>query len=91
MPKQTQPRKIKVPVNAPMVLVTLNSMLRVRKQELQVLVEAGQAYAKSIRLDPAKDYRFAVEGDKVYAIEQTVEQKIAQLQAAQGKVAEAKE
>lgn len=81
MPKQTT-KKIKVPVNAPMVLVTLNNMLRMRRQELQAMVEAGQAYAKSVRLDPAKDYRFSVEGDKVYAIEQTAEQ---------GKVAEEKE
>ena len=91
MPKQSkQPRKIEVPVNAPMVLVGLNNMLRMRRQELQALVEAGQAYAKSIRLDPAKDYRFAVEGDKVYAFEQTPEQQLAQM-AAQEKVAEKQE
>ena len=56
MPKQPkQPRKIEVPVNAPMVLVGLNNMLRMRRQEIQVLVEGGQAYARSVGLDPATD------------------------------------
>ena len=92
MPKQTQPRKIKVPVNTPIVLVTINNMLRVRRQELQAMVEAGQAYAHSVRLDPAKDYRFSVEGDKVYAIEVTeaMREQLAQ-QAVQGRAAETKE
>lgn len=84
MPKQTaeQPVKIEVPVTAPTVLVTLNGMLRTRRQELQVLVESGQAYANSVGLDPAKDYRFVVEDEKVYAVEQ---------EAPTVKVAEAKE
>lgn len=69
MPKRTA-KKVKVPPTAPMVLVTCNAMIRQKRQELQAIVEAGQAYAKSVRLDPAKDYRFVVEGDKVYAIEQ---------------------
>jgi len=79
MPKKTaQPRKVKVPTNAPMVLVTINNMLRMRRQELQAVIEAGQAYARSVRLDPTKDYRFEVEGDKVYAIEQAVQEKVAE-------------
>ena len=95
MPKQSskQPRKIKVLPNTPMVLVSINNMLRTRRQELQALVEAGQAYAKSVRLDPAKDYRFAVEGENVYAFEVTAamrEQQVAQM-AVQGKAAETKE
>lgn len=68
MPKQA--KKIKVPPQAPAVLVTLNAKIRAIRQELGALVEAGQAYAKSVRLDPAKDYRFIAEGEKVYAIEQ---------------------
>lgn len=70
MPKQTTAKKVKVPVNAPMVLVTLNTKVRQLRQELAALIEAGQAYARTIRLDPSKDYRFVVEGEKVYAIEQ---------------------
>ena len=61
--------KVKVPNDAPMVLVTINAMIRARRQELQALIESGQAYAKSVRLDPAKNYRFSAEGDKVYATE----------------------
>ncbi len=65
-----QAKKVKVPNNAPSVLVTLNGMINRKRQELVALIESGQAYAKSVRLDPAKDYRFVVEGDRVYAIEQ---------------------
>ncbi len=68
MPKQT--KKVKVPNQAPSVLMTLNGMVNRKRQELVALIESGQAYAKSVRLDPAKDYRFVVEGDRVYAIEQ---------------------
>ena len=68
MPKQA--KKIKVPINAPSILVTLNGMVTRKRQELVALIESGQAYAKSVRLDPSKDYRFTVEGDQVYAIEQ---------------------
>jgi len=67
-----QPKKVKVPANAPMVLVTMNGMVRQKRQELAAIIEAGQAYARSVRLDPSKDYRFAAEGEKVYAIEQPV-------------------
>ena len=98
MPKRTtkgsepQEQRIEVPTNAPTMLATFNNMLRMRRQELQVLVEGGQAYVKSIGLDPATDYRFAVDGDKVYAIEVTeaMREQLAQA-TVQGRVAEAKE
>ena len=70
MPKQTTAKKVKVPANAPMVLVTLNAMVTRKRQELVALIEAGQAYARGVRLDPSRDYRFVVEGEKVYAMEQ---------------------
>lgn len=70
MPKAKQQKKIKVPANAPTVLVTLNRVILAHRQEIMALIEAGQAYAKSIRLDPATDYRFESKDGKVYAIAQ---------------------
>jgi len=72
----TKPKRIKVPAGAATVLAVLDSRvrtmqasLRAGQTELGAIIEAGQAYAVSVGLDPAVSYNFEPEGQEMFATE----------------------
>ena len=72
----TKPKRIKVPAGAAGVLAVLDSRVRVlqtgirtSQAELAAIIEAGQAYAVSVGLDPAVSYNFEPEGQEMFATE----------------------